>query len=167
MLIAIPEKNRRVHVCLRGWRHLHVYGCLSAVREDFAPWSVCAFKRRIGHLSCTFFLEAVMGRAAPPLSLFGLLLAVVTALPVRVRKALDSINFSWQMQMRPKGDSKPPFCVWITWLCYIFFISIVSSLSKMLHHSFKMTLQMGNGLKIQTVSRQIWVPVLKFSKSIG
>lgn len=50
-----------------------------------------------------------MVRAAVGLSLFGLLLTVVTTRPVRVRRALDSLTFSWQMQMRAKIDSKLPF----------------------------------------------------------
>lgn len=43
-------------------------------------------KEGITHLSCTFILEAVMARAAVRLSLFGLLLAVVAALPIKVRR---------------------------------------------------------------------------------
>lgn len=78
-----------------AWVEAFVYGRLSAVREEFAPWSAWAFKRRLRSPELHFFLEAIMRRTAAPLSLFGLLLAVVTALPVRVRKALDLLNFSW------------------------------------------------------------------------
>lgn len=61
-----------------------------------------------GHLSCIFFLEAIMGKAAVPLSLFGLLLTVVTALPVRVRGRLIRSPFLG------KETLNCLFCAWIT-----------------------------------------------------
>lgn len=111
---AIPEKK----VCVRGCRGGGICMCVGAfVIEEFTPSRPptpphpppppptrlpVPLKAAMGHLSCTFCLEAIMGRTAAPLSLFGLLLAVVTALPVRVRKELDLLSFSWQMQMRVK-----------------------------------------------------------------